>query len=80
MGVVKRDGKWRLKKKQKGVYIVTERGDQVAKIITGDYQPSGPMNDERNSMMTEVIEVKNFKEAKKEFKNFVEGNNSTGLF
>jgi hypothetical protein len=36
MGVVKRDGKWKMKKKKDGVYIVTERGDQRAKIITGD--------------------------------------------
>ena len=80
MGVVKRDGKWRLEKKQKGVYLVTERGEQKAKIITGDYEPSGPMNDERNSMMANLIEVKDFKEAKKEFRGFVEGGNSTGLF
>lgn len=80
MGVVKRDGKWRLKKKTKGVYLVTERGEQKAKIITGDYKPSGPFNDERSSMMENIIEVKDFEEAKKEFRNFVEGNESTGLF
>ncbi|MFB6100466.1 MAG: hypothetical protein ABEK16_04295 [Candidatus Nanohalobium sp.] len=80
MGVVKRDGKWRLEKEQKGVYLVTERGEQKAKIITGDYTPSGPMNDERNSMMSNIIEVKNFKEAKKEFRSFVNGDNSTGFF
>lgn len=80
MAVVKRDGKWRLEKKQEGVYLVTERGEQKAKIITGDYEPSGPLNDERNSMMANVIEVKDFKEAKKEFKAFANGSNSSGFF
>lgn len=80
MGVVKREGKWKLEKKKEGVYLVAERGEQKAKIITGDYEPSGMMNDERNSMMANVIEVKDFSEAKKEFKNFVNGGNSTGLF
>jgi predicted RNA-binding protein with PUA domain len=80
MGVVKRDGKWRLEKKQEGVYLVTERGEQVAKIITGEYEPSGPFNDERNSLAGNVIEVKNFKETKKEFRSYVEGGNSGGFF
>lgn len=80
MGVVKRDGKWRLEKKKKGVYLVTERGDVQAKIITGDYQPQGPMNDERNDMMMNIIEVKDFDEAKREFKNFTDGSSSSGIF
>lgn len=80
MGVVKRDGKWRLEKKQKGVYLVTERGEQKAKIITGDYQPSGPMNDERNDMMSQIIEVKDFGEAKREFESFVEGGSQGGIW
>jgi hypothetical protein len=50
------------------------------KIITGDYEPSGVMNDERNSMMANIIEVKNFEEAKEEFKDFVENGGSSGLF
>lgn len=80
MGVVKRDGKWKMEKKKDGVYLVTERGEQRAKIITGDYEPSGMMNDERNSMMANIIEVKNFEEAKEEFKDFVENEGSSGLF
>jgi hypothetical protein len=31
MGVVKRDGKWKMEKKKDGVYLVTERGEQRAK-------------------------------------------------
>ncbi|MFB6200357.1 MAG: hypothetical protein ABEJ83_05725 [Candidatus Nanohaloarchaea archaeon] len=80
MGVVKRDGKWRLEKKKEGVYLVTERGEQKAKIITGEYEPSGPMNDERNDMMSQVIEVRDFEEAKKEFKSFASGGSSGGLW
>jgi hypothetical protein len=37
------------------------------------------MNDERNSMMANIIEVKDFGQAKKEFQNFVNGNNSSGF-
>ncbi|MFO7794053.1 MAG: hypothetical protein R6V35_03705 [Candidatus Nanohaloarchaea archaeon] len=79
MGVVKRDGRWRLEKKKEGVYIVTERGEQKAKIITGEYEPSGMMNDERSSMMANVIEVKDFEEAKREFNEFASGNSGGGL-
>lgn len=79
MGVVKRDGKWRLEKKKKGVYLVTERREVQAKIITGEYEAEGAFNDERNDMMANVIEVKDFDEAKKEFRKFAEGG-SSGLF
>ncbi|MFB6245925.1 MAG: hypothetical protein ABEJ03_06290 [Candidatus Nanohaloarchaea archaeon] len=79
MGVVKRDGKWRLEKKKKGVYLVTENKQVVAKIVTGDYEPQGMM-DERSSLDAQVIEVKDFDEAKKEFRNFVEGNSGGGIF
>lgn len=80
MGVVKRNGKWRLKKKEKGVYIITERKEERAKIITGDYVPEG-LSDERNSMMLDVIEVSDFREAKKEFKDYQDrSENSGGLF
>ena len=79
MGVVKRDGKWRLEKKKEGVYLVTERGEQKAKIITGEYEPSGMMNDERSSMMANVIEVKDFEEAKKEFNSFTQEGSRGGL-
>lgn len=79
MGVVKRDGKWRLEKKKEGVYLVTERGQQKAKIITGEYEPSGMMNDEWSSMMANVIEVKDFEEAKKEFNRFTQEGSRGGL-
>lgn len=78
MSVVKRDGKWRLEKKKDGVYIVTERKEDVAKIITSDYEPEG-LNDERSSLRLEVIEVKDFKEAKKVLNEYTSGERSPGL-
>ena len=77
MGVVKRDGKWRLEKKKKGVYIVSERKEAKAKIITSEYEPEGMLNDERSDLAMEVIEVKDFSEAKKEFQKYVEGGSNT---
>ncbi len=80
IGVVKREGKWRLEKDKEGVYLITKREEVRAKIITDDYSPKSPLSDERGSMMTETIEVKNFKKAKKTFKNYIERQESGGLF
>lgn len=77
MGVVKRDGRWRLEKKKEGVYRITERKEVRAKIITGDYVASG-FSDERSDMFTEVIEVKDFSAAKKEFKAFIKDEEDSG--
>jgi hypothetical protein len=74
MGVVKREGRWRLEKKKEGVYQVTKRGELEAKIITGEYEPEGPFSDERGGMMVDSIEVKDFNQAKQEFQTFVKGN------
>ncbi len=79
MSVVKRDGKWRLEKKKEGVYLITERRENVAKAITSDYEPEGMMNDERSSLSLEVREVKDFKGAKEVFNQYVTGERSTGL-
>lgn len=80
MGVVKKDGKWRLEKKKDGVYLITERKEPQAKIITDEYVAEG-LTDERASMSMEVIEVSDFKQAKKEFKNYKEqAENSSGIW
>lgn len=73
MGVVRREGKWKLEKLEDGVYVVKKREKQQAKIITDEYVPGGPMNDHRESMMLEIVEVEDFQGAKEAFKDFVEG-------
>lgn len=39
MGVVRREGDWRLEKRDEGVYEVTYRGTVEMKVLTPDYQP-----------------------------------------
>lgn len=80
MGIVKKDGKWRLEKKKDGVYLVTEREEVQAKIITDEYVAEG-LSDERADMMTEVIEVRDFSAAKREFRDYIDrAESSGGLF
>ena len=69
MGVVKKDGKYRLEKKKGGVYLVTERKDPIVKIITSEYE-ANDIIDERIGL--DVREVREFKEAKKEFQNVID--------
>ena len=69
MGVVKKDGKYRLEKNKDGVYLVTERKDPIVKIITSEYD-ANDIIDERIGL--DVREVRDFKEAKKEFQNVID--------
>lgn len=78
MGIVKREGKWRLEKIEDGRYEITRRKNKKAEIITDEYTPSNTLGS-GPSLTTEVIEVKNFKEAKKEFKNYIEEYESGSL-
>lgn len=57
MGVVKRDGKWRLEKKKQGVYLVSERKESKAKIITSEYEPEGMLSDESSGEYTVELTV-----------------------
>lgn len=77
MGVVKKDGKWRLEKKKDGVYLITKRKETQAKLITDEYVAEG-FTDERASMTTEVIEVNEFSDAKREFKDYIDRAESSG--
>ncbi len=70
MGVVKREGKWTLEKKKQGVYAIKSRKQQQAKIITDEYKPE-QFSDERMDVMTEVIEVSDFKAAKRAFMDYI---------
>lgn len=71
MAVVKREGKWRLEKEKDGLYSIKKRDKKMAEIITDDYKPQKGVALSGNPMMKR-IEVKNFKEAKREFKNYIE--------
>lgn len=79
MGVVKKDGKWRLEKKKDGVYIITERKESQAKIITDEYVAEG-FSDERASFGMEVIEVHDFSAVKREFKEYIDRAESSSGF
>jgi peptide methionine sulfoxide reductase MsrA len=79
MGVVRKDGKWSLEKDREGVYTICERGDPRARIITDDYEPKGMMDDVQMDVDTEKIEVRDFKDAEREFQSYVERAESGGL-
>jgi len=66
MGVVRREGDWRLEKQEQGVYEVTYQEQPELKIITTDYNPQG-MVDERADFATPVHEVESFSDAKSLF-------------
>lgn len=71
MGVVRRDGKWTLEKIEDGAYSICERKEEVARIITAEYEPSG-FDDLRSSVMKDVFEVRDFSEAEDTFQRYIE--------
>jgi hypothetical protein len=75
MGVVRREGKWRLSKVADGFYRILERDKVAAEIITDDYQNSGGMlgGGETPDPMTETIEVRNFDQAEDMFNEYANG-------
>ena len=80
MATVRRDGKWTLEKDREGVYAICERGDLRARIITDDYEPQGPMDNVATDMMTETIEVRSFSDAEREFQDYIERAESSGIW
>lgn len=66
MGVVRKEGQWRLEKAAEGVYEVTYDREAEVKIITSDYTPQG-FNDERQDFAIPVREVDSFTQAEDEF-------------
>ncbi|WP_224447801.1 HNH endonuclease [Haloprofundus salilacus] len=75
MGIVRRDGKWRLDKREAGVYEVTFENQPELKIVTSDYSPRGFM-DERTDFSIEVREVDSFSEAEALFEEVAKGSSS----
>lgn len=78
MGVVRREGDWRLHKRDKGVYEVTHSERVEMKILTSDYTPD-TFQDERTDFTVPVREVDSFSDAESLFKNVAgEGNPRSG--
>jgi hypothetical protein len=75
MGVVRREGDWRLDKQDDGVYEVTYEHQPELKIITSDYEPTG-FNDERNDVSIGVREVSSYSEAEQMFEEMAQGSPS----
>ncbi|MFC6767833.1 HNH endonuclease [Natrinema soli] len=61
MGVVRRDGDWRLEKLENGVYAITFDNALEAKVVTSDYDPG--IYDERFDITAPVHEVDSFQDA-----------------
>lgn len=78
MGVVRREGDWRLEKHDDGVYEVTYQQQPELKIITGDYKPSG-FNNERNDFTTPIRDVESFSEAEQLFEKTANGQPQSGF-
>lgn len=79
MGVVRRDGKWRLLKDRDGVYEIQERNQLRARIITAEYESQGMMENIQMDPMTPTIEVRDFSEAEQEFERYIEDAESGGF-
>jgi len=61
MGVVRREGDWRLEKQEEGVYVITYDHAVELKVVTMDYSPG--MFDERYDVTAPVHEVESFADA-----------------
>ncbi|MGZ0746719.1 hypothetical protein [Haloparvum sp. AD34] len=79
MGVVRREGDWRLEKVSEGVYEITYDREPQMKVITPDYTPD-PLNDERQDLMIDVREVDSKRDAKKLFREVASGGPPTAGF
>lgn len=61
MGVVRREGQWRLLKREEGLYEVTYRREPQVKVVTPDYSPG--MGDDVSLSPIPVHEVSSYAEA-----------------
>jgi len=81
MGVVRREGKWRLSKVEDGFYEILERKEVVAEVITDEYQGSGGLlgGGATSNPMTQTIEVREFDEAVEVFEEYANDNRGGGI-
>lgn len=73
MGVVRREGDWRLKKQDDGIYEVTHKERPELKIITSDYSQCGLVD-----MTVPVREADSYSEAESIFEEMARGAPPTG--
>lgn len=77
MGIVRREGEWRLEKREEGLYEVTYRREPEAKVITRTYSP-GMIDDTAMSLIT-VHEVRSYAEAEGTFEEYAHGGPPAGM-
>jgi hypothetical protein len=79
MGVVRREGDWRLERQQEGVHEITYQKDVQRKVITSDYSSQG-FDDQRMEFGVPVDEVESYSDAEQIFERLRDGQGpSTGL-
>lgn len=71
MGVVRREGEWRLEKVEEGHYELTHRGELEGKVLTPDYDPG--FMDDASMGMHAVYEVDSYAEAEGVFEEHARG-------
>jgi hypothetical protein len=81
MGVVRRQGKWKLSKVEDGLYEVKERDQSVVEIITDDYESGGGVlgGGATSNPAMKTIEVSDFSEAEDVFEEYASGERDGGI-
>lgn len=77
MGVVRREGDWRLEKREEGVYEITYQNEPQEKILTSDYEPG--VMDTHGFDATPVHEVDSYQEAEGLFEERAKGASASGF-
>jgi len=77
MGVVRREGDWRLEKQDEGLYEITYEQQPQMKVLTGDYEAG--MFDDPTLDPIPVREVDSFSEAKQLFEETAESGSPGGM-
>lgn len=77
MGVVRREGDWRLEKLEDGIYAITYDHQLEAKVVTSDYDPG--IFDERFDITAPVHEVDSFQDAVDLLEEFASSGKSSSI-
>jgi hypothetical protein len=78
MGVVRREGAWRLEKQQDGCYEITHEGSIQRKVLTSDYETIG-FDDQRMDFTVPVDEVESFSDVEVVFDRVRGAGSSSGF-
>lgn len=71
MGVVRREGSWRLEKEEEGHYEITHQKEAQAKVVTPEYTPG--MMDDASLAPVPIQEVESYEEVKGTFEEYAKG-------